>query len=50
MPFKEGADVKEGDLLFQIDPRPYEALVNQAKAQIALNEAQLKYAKSALER
>ncbi len=50
MPFKEGADVKEGDLLFQIDPRPYEALVNQAKAQIALNEAQLKYSKSALDR
>jgi multidrug efflux system membrane fusion protein len=50
MPFKEGADVKEGDLLFQIDPRPYEALVNQAKAQIALNEAQLKYSKSVLER
>ena len=50
MPFKEGADVKEGDLLFQIDPRPYEALVNQAKAQIALNEAQLKFSKSVLDR
>ncbi|QVL34850.1 efflux RND transporter periplasmic adaptor subunit [Telmatocola sphagniphila] len=37
--FKEGADVKEGDLLFEIDPRPYQVLVDQAKAQVVLNEA-----------
>ncbi len=50
IPFKEGDDVQEGDLLFQIDPRPYEALVNQAKAQVALNKAQLKYSEAALQR
>jgi RND family efflux transporter MFP subunit len=41
--FKEGAVVKKGDLLFELDPRPYEALLNQAKAKIAQDEAQLKY-------
>lgn len=30
--FKEGAEVKEGDLLFTIDPRPYEAAVQRAEA------------------
>jgi RND family efflux transporter MFP subunit len=39
--FTEGALVKKGDLLFQIDPRPYQALVNQAKAKIAQDQAQL---------
>ncbi len=40
MPFREGAEVKAGDLLFQIDPRPYQALVDQAEAQVNLNVAQ----------
>ena len=31
--FQDGALVKKGDLLFVIDPRPYEAIYNQAKAQ-----------------
>src|SRR5579885_1728546 len=39
--FTEGALVRKGDLLFQIDPRPYQALVNQAKAKIAQDQAQL---------
>lgn len=39
--FTEGALVKKGDLLFQIDPRPYQALVNQAKSKIAQDQAQL---------
>ena len=30
--FKEGAEVKQGDLLFTIDPRPYEAAVQRAEA------------------
>ena len=34
MPFKEGDRVKEGDLLFQIDPRPYQADFNQAEANL----------------
>jgi RND family efflux transporter MFP subunit len=41
--FKEGALVKKGDVLFEIDPRPYQALLNQAKAKVAQDEAQLTY-------
>src|SRR6202162_4274487 len=41
--FKEGALVKKGDVLFEIDPRPYEALLNQAKAKVAQDEAQLTF-------
>jgi RND family efflux transporter MFP subunit len=41
--FKEGALVKKGDALFELDPRPYEALLNQAKAKVAQDEAQLKF-------
>lgn len=32
--FKEGAEVKKGDLLFQIDPRPYQAALAQAQADL----------------
>ncbi len=46
MPFKEGADVKEGELLFQIDPRPYQSLVDQAQAQVTLAQARLRLARS----
>jgi RND family efflux transporter MFP subunit len=42
--FKEGALVKKGDVLFKIDPRPYQAVYDSALAQIKLNEAQLKQA------
>jgi RND family efflux transporter MFP subunit len=41
--FKEGAMVAKGDVLFELDPRPYEALLNQAKAKVAQDEAQLKF-------
>src|SRR5258708_604048 len=41
--FKEGTLVKKGDVLFELDPRPYEAVLNQAKAKVAQDEAQLKY-------
>jgi RND family efflux transporter MFP subunit len=41
--FKEGALVKKGDVLFELDARPYEALLNQAKAKVAQDEAQLRY-------
>jgi len=44
MPFKEGAEVKKDDLLFEIDPRPYRAQLDQAQAQVHLYEAQLKLA------
>src|SRR5439155_7027481 len=41
--FKEGALVKKGDVLFELDPRPYQAMLNQAKAKVAQDEAQLTY-------
>ena len=50
MPFKEGAEVKKGDVLFEIDPRPYEAQLEQARSQVSLNDASLKLAKRILER
>src|SRR3989442_2128886 len=40
--FQDGADVKKGDLLFTIDPRPYQAALEQAKAQAALDQTTLK--------
>lgn len=40
--FQDGSDVKKGDLLFTIDPRPYQAVVDQAKAQAALDQVNLK--------
>ena len=46
MPFKEGAEVKTGDLLFEVDPRPYRAQLDQATAQVRLYEAQLALAQA----
>jgi RND family efflux transporter MFP subunit len=43
IPFKEGAEVKEGDLLFQIDPRPYKAALDLAKAKVNQAIAQLNF-------
>jgi membrane fusion protein, multidrug efflux system len=45
-PFKDGAEVKKGDLLFEIDPRPYQAQFDQAQGQVNLYQAQLKLAKT----
>ncbi len=39
--FKEGQTVKQGDLLVEIDPRPYQAALDQAKAKKAQDEANL---------
>jgi membrane fusion protein, multidrug efflux system len=50
MPFKEGSTVKKGDLLFEIDPRPYQAQYEAAEAQVALNEASKRYAVATNER
>jgi RND family efflux transporter MFP subunit len=41
--FKEGALVKKGDVLFELDARPYQALLEQAKAKVVQDEAQLTY-------
>ncbi len=48
--FREGQDVKAGDVLVQIDPRTYKAQLDQAVAKKALDEAQLSNAKVDLER
>ncbi|PYK39963.1 MAG: efflux RND transporter periplasmic adaptor subunit [Verrucomicrobia bacterium] len=40
--FQDGSDVKKGDLLFTIDPRPFQAALDQAKAQAALDQTTLK--------
>src|SRR6476660_633144 len=37
--YKEGSVVKKGDLLFQIDPRPFEASLAQAKGTLARDKA-----------
>jgi membrane fusion protein (multidrug efflux system) len=38
--YREGAQVKKGDLLFHIDPRPFQAALDQARGQLAQAEAQ----------
>ena len=47
---KEGQDVKAGDLLFEVDPRPYRAAYDQAVAKKAQDQAQLTNAKLDLQR
>ena len=39
--YHEGAFVKKGQLLFEIDPRPFQAALDQAKGQLAQAEAQM---------
>jgi membrane fusion protein, multidrug efflux system len=48
--FKEGDDVKKGDLVAEIDPRPYEAALAQANGNLARDEALLKGAQVDLTR
>jgi multidrug efflux system membrane fusion protein len=42
--FVDGADVKKGDVLFDIDPDPYKALLDQSKAQLAQAKATFEFA------
>jgi len=44
--FKDGQMVNKGDLLFVIDPRPYQAELDRAKAELNLSEARLKLAEN----
>jgi multidrug efflux system membrane fusion protein len=48
--FTEGQEVKTGDPLFQIDPRPFQAALEQAQAMKTRDEAQLQGAQLDLER
>lgn len=48
--FREGQDVKKGDVLAKIDPATYQAALDQANAKKALDEAQLANAQRDLER
>jgi multidrug efflux system membrane fusion protein len=47
---QEGQEVKAGDMLFTIDPRPYHAALNQAQANLKRDEAQLLSARLEFER
>ena len=44
--FADGADLKQGDLLFTIDPRPVQATVQQAEANVARDQAQARQAEA----
>ena len=48
--FREGQDVRRGDVLFRIDPRPYEAALKSAQAQLDKDQVQLKTAQQDLGR
>lgn len=49
-PATDGADVKQGDLLYRIDPRDYQAVLAQVQAQTERDQAALDYAKANLDR
>ncbi len=48
--YKEGDDVKKGQVLFEIDPRPYQAELEQAQARVKASQAQLTQAEAAYQR
>jgi len=48
--FREGQDVRQGDLLIEIDSRPYEVQLEQMQAQLFRDQAQLRDAKLNLDR
>ena len=48
--FEDGATVKKGDILFVIDPRPYQAAVAQAEATVKISETAVKFAENDVER
>lgn len=44
--YKEGSLIKVGDLLFEVDPRPFQAIVDQANAQLGVASAELAQARA----
>jgi multidrug efflux system membrane fusion protein len=48
--FTQGQDVKAGQMLFQIDPRPYQALLAQAEANIQRDASQIRSAQANLDK
>jgi RND family efflux transporter MFP subunit len=46
--YREGSYVRKGDVLFEIDPRPFQALLDQAKGQLAQAKGQLSQAEAQL--
>jgi membrane fusion protein (multidrug efflux system) len=48
--YREGSVVHAGDVLFEIDPRPFQATLNQAQGQLASSRAQLELAKINVDR
>jgi len=48
--FTEGADVKQDDLLFEIDQRPYQEALRQAEAAVERDRAQLRQSEAALQK
>jgi RND family efflux transporter MFP subunit len=48
--FREGAEVRKGDVLFVIDPRPYEATLKHARAELARAQSALRQAHTERER
>lgn len=47
---QEGATVREGEVLYTVDPRPYLAILDEAKAQLLQDKALLAYAEQTVER
>lgn len=47
---QQGAIVAEGDVIYEIDPRPYQAILDEALAQLAHDQALLVYAEAAVSR
>jgi membrane fusion protein, multidrug efflux system len=47
--YREGAEVKQGQVLFEIDPRPFQAALDQARGQLAQAKGQVQQAQAQLE-
>jgi multidrug efflux system membrane fusion protein len=50
IPFKEGHEIKKGDLLFRLDEEPYASQLKKAQADLELNKSRLKLAQADNER